>query len=181
VCCGWSLRPMTHLVARASQMNCINLWSCSRPVEDSFGTWGYLTIFVGSAVCGNVLSFMFSPHNAVGASGALFGLIGAYIAKASKRGALRNLQTALVSEPTHASTRLHCFSYLTRLNCVFPCSQVLLAFGFFFPFIDNWGHVGGLLGGYAVGTLVALVQSVQRLAIMRAGSWIPPAAESTNQ
>jgi membrane associated rhomboid family serine protease len=58
---------------------------------------------------------------------------------------------------------------------------VLLAFGLFFPFIDNWAHVGGLLGGYAVGTLVALVQSVQRLAIMRAGSWVPPAAESTKQ
>jgi membrane associated rhomboid family serine protease len=60
---------------------------------------------------------------------------------------------------------------------------VLLALGFFFPFIDNWGHLGGLVGGYVVGTLVALVQGVQRLAVMRAGTWAGPkptaAAESS--
>ena len=78
------------------------------------GTQGYFIIFIGSAMCGNLFSFMFSPYNAVGASGALFGLIGAYIAKSSRIGALRNLQTALVSEPSpfrHAysvpSTRLY--------------------------------------------------------------------------
>jgi hypothetical protein len=30
--------------AATSQMNCVNLWSCSRPVEDSFGTYRCTTV-----------------------------------------------------------------------------------------------------------------------------------------
>jgi membrane associated rhomboid family serine protease len=51
-------------------------------VEDAFGHFGYLIIYLIAGVCGAMLQILMSPHSSVpmvGASGAISGVLGAYL------------------------------------------------------------------------------------------------------
>ena len=50
-------------------------------VEDFFGKWKYLLIYLGSGICGGLLSVSMHEGNIIsaGASGAIFGLFGALL------------------------------------------------------------------------------------------------------
>ena len=58
-------------------VNCMSLHNLGPVVERQFGRDQFWAIYVGSAVGGNFLSYKFCPNNAVGASSAIFGLVGA--------------------------------------------------------------------------------------------------------
>ena len=97
-------------------------------LERHFGHLRFLTLYLLSAFAGNVLSFVFSLAPSLGASTAVFGLLGAEgvflyqnreLLGGSARAALTNIVTIAV------------INLLIGLR----------------PGIDNWGHVGGLIGG----------------------------------
>lgn len=100
-------------------------------LEKFTGPWRFLLLYIVAGFAGNVMSFLFSPDNSAGASTALFGLMGAqlifvlqnrsFLADNGKP-ALQNILT------------------LIGLN---------LVIGLTLGFIDNWGHIGGLVGGMA--------------------------------
>ena len=97
-------------------------------LERRFGHGRFLLLYVLTAFSGNVVSFLFSPEASLGASTAIFGLLGAQMVffyqnrKLFGSGARRALQNAL---------------FIAGANLLIGLS----------PGIDNWGHVGGLLGG----------------------------------
>jgi rhomboid protease GluP len=100
--------------------------------------WGrFLTIYLLSGLFGNLASYAFSPNLAAGASGAIFGLIGALAAFF----VLHREQLG-----TWGQRRLINIVILIAVN---------LFLGFTQPGIDNLAHLGGLLCGFGLGFALA--------------------------
>jgi rhomboid protease GluP len=88
----------------------------------------FLVLFLLSGYAGNVISFMFSPYQSLGASTAIFGLLGA--------------EGVLIYQNREI------FGSIARraLSQVVMIAVVNLIIGLT-PGIDNFGHIGGLMGG----------------------------------
>jgi rhomboid protease GluP len=100
--------------------------------------WGrFLAIYLLSGLFGSLASYAFSPHLSAGASGAIFGVIGAL-------GVFFALYRKRLGQWGRA--RLGNILFLIALN---------LFFGFTNPGIDNYGHLGGLLSGAVLGLALA--------------------------
>jgi membrane associated rhomboid family serine protease len=117
-------------------VNCMSLHNLGPVVERQFGRDQFWAIYVGSAVGGNFLSYKFCPNNAVGASSAIFGLVGAM-------GVYLHRHRDLFGE--YGERQLHNLLGSVGLNA---------AFGMMSKRIDNYAHLGGLLAGAAVAFLV---------------------------
>ncbi len=110
--------------------NMYALFYIGRAIERSYGRGRYLALFMLSGFAGNVISFMFSPYQSLGSSTAIFGLLGAY--------GVLIYQNREVFGPI-ARTALSQVIIIAVLNLILgltPNSN-----------IDNWGHIGGLVGG----------------------------------
>jgi rhomboid protease GluP len=105
-------------------------------IENAFGKARYIAIYFVAGFLGNVTSFAFGDVIAVGAgaSGAIFGLLGAWIAYNYRRRG-----TAL------AEANLRWALILIGLNTFIALS---------FHSIDWRAHLGGLVGGVLAGWLV---------------------------
>jgi len=97
-------------------------------LERFYGRVRFLWLFLLGGFAGNVISFMFSPHQSLGSSTAIFGLLGA--------------QGVLV----YQNRELFGNTARRALSQVVMIAAVNLVIGLS-PGIDNWGHIGGLLGG----------------------------------
>lgn len=98
-------------------------------VEGYFGHWRFLAIYLVGGLFGSVASYAFSDANSAGASGAIFALIGAttvYFLRYRENFGARG--QAIVQN-------------------MFVVIAINLIFGLSMDFIDNWGHMGGLVGG----------------------------------
>jgi rhomboid protease GluP len=97
-------------------------------LERFYGRWRYLGLFVLSGFAGNVISFMFSPFQSLGSSTSIFGLLGA--------------EGVLIYQNREI------FGNIARraLSQVVIIAVANLIIGLT-PGIDNWGHIGGLIGG----------------------------------
>ncbi len=109
-------------------VNMYSLWALGPAVERFFGHARFLAVYLLSGIGGVLLSLVLSPDPSVGASGAIFGLLGA-------------LATFLY---LHRGT----FGQLgaMQLRQLVFVALINLALGLT-PGIDNWGHVGGLIAG----------------------------------
>jgi rhomboid protease GluP len=102
-------------------------------VERSYGTLRFAAIYFLSGFAGSIASFAFTAAPSIGASGALFGVIGALIPLLyQNRGVLGNTRRQITS-----------IVEVIVINLLIGLS----------PGIDNWGHIGGLLGGLALSWL----------------------------
>jgi len=108
-------------------------------LERYYGRLRFLLLYLLGGIAGNVASFYFSPYDSIGASTAIFGLIaaqGVFI--------YRNRQFfGAQARPMLINTLV-----IIGVNLLFGASLNLVA-GPGTPGIDNWGHVGGLFGGFA--------------------------------
>lgn len=97
-------------------------------LEGRFGRGRFLLLFLLSGFVGNVISFIFSPAPSLGSSTAIFGLLGAEMIFAYRNQALLGSSARRV------------------LVNVIAVAGINLLIGLS-PSIDNWGHIGGLMGG----------------------------------
>lgn len=114
---------LTHIF-----FNMYALFSIGSLLERHFGHGRFLLLYFLGAFAGNVLSYLFSAGYSVGASTAVFGLVAA--------------------EAIFFYQNRELFGSYARQaisNAVFII--VINLFIGLAPMIDNWGHVGGLLGG----------------------------------
>ena len=78
---GQVWRLVTAIFLHGSPMhllvNGLSLYWLGAPMESFYGSRKYLLIFLISGIAGNLLSFARSPFPSLGASGAIFGLVGA--------------------------------------------------------------------------------------------------------
>jgi membrane associated rhomboid family serine protease/Tfp pilus assembly protein PilF len=104
-------------------------------VERLFGTRGFAFIYLISAIGSSATSLLWRPSNlSAGASGALFGLLGALLAFFLSH---RRTVPRAVSRPMIAS-----ILFTIGINVVFGLSV---------RFVDNAAHFGGFVTGFAAG------------------------------
>jgi rhomboid protease GluP len=121
-----STSNLLHIV-----FNMYALFSFGPGLERFYGTGRYIILYFLAGFVGNVFSFIFSPAASLGASTAVFGLVGAEVVFLFRNRTLlgNRAQPALMN-----------LLVIVVLN---------LFLGFSSGFIDNWGHIGGLIGGVA--------------------------------
>ena len=118
--------------------NCFALFIFGRLVEGVYGNARFTAIYLLAGLAGGVLSYMFNKTAiAVGASGAIFGILGAFAAY------------FVVHRDTLGEMGRR---NLTGLATI---AAINLAIGLFIPNIDNWAHLGGLVGGFVIGLALA--------------------------
>ena len=111
--------------------NMYALYVIGRPLETRYGNLRFLMLFLIGGVAGNVLSFAFSPNASLGSSTAIFGLLAAQAVFFYQNRQLLGGQ---------ASRALSQIGSIALIN---------LIIGFTVPQIDNFGHIGGAMGGAA--------------------------------
>ncbi|HLO04147.1 MAG TPA: rhomboid family intramembrane serine protease [Symbiobacteriaceae bacterium] len=135
----WRLLTSTFLHGSGLHilLNMYALWNLGRTVEVVFGARRTLYIYLVSGVLGSIASVELQtrPLVGVGASGAIMGLLGATIYFALT---LRN-----------QGRRINWGQLLTPV-------VMTLAYGLMLEGVDNWAHIGGLLGGGAAGFLAGV-------------------------
>jgi rhomboid protease GluP len=105
------------------------LFSLGTSLERYFGRGRFFALYVLGAFAGNVASFLFTDGYSVGASTAIFGLIGA-------EGVFLYQNRKLFADRFRSAIG----------NVIFIAAINLFVIGSL-PGIDNWGHIGGLIGG----------------------------------
>lgn len=129
-----------HLMA-----NSYSLKSMGINVERAFGQPRMVAVYLVSGIMGNVMSAIQSPNPAVGASGAIFGLVGAYYTFLSRNqdlfGSTADMQKGALIETIGINL------LLGQVN----------------PMIDNWGHIGGFIGGVGMAWLIGPKLYVARI------------------
>ena len=109
--------------------NMYALFLYGRGLESRFGHWRFTLLYFLSAYAGNVLSFLLTPNSSLGASTAIFGLLAA-----EGMFVFQNRQLF----GNRANRALMNVLYVAGIN---------LLIGFSTTGVDNFGHLGGLLGG----------------------------------
>ena len=143
-------------------LNMYALWVAGTQVCRWFGNGQFLLIYWGSALAGSALSLHFSAQQSVsvGASGAVFGVLGALLAGVWQH--RDRVPKAVVNQ------------LLTSQGLFVAIS---LAQGFTRPGIDNAAHVGGLLAGAAMAwLLVEVVDEAAGAALRRRRQWLAAGA-----
>jgi len=98
------------------------------PLEKRFGHVRFLLLYLSGAFAGNAFSFLLTDNPSLGASTAIFGLLGAEAVFLYRHRELfgRQARSALIN-----------IAQVAGINLLIGLS----------PGIDNWGHLGGLFGG----------------------------------
>lgn len=106
--------------------NCYALYILGPQLESYMGRGKYIIIYLFAGIMGSLLSITLSQNPSLGASGAIFGIMGSLLY----------------------------FGYHYRLylggvlkSQLIPLIVLNLMYGFIVPGIDNFGHIGGLIGG----------------------------------
>lgn len=102
-------------------------------VEQLFGRARLVVIFTAAGVLGFVTSNAVGIPWTLGASGAVFGLLGAMVYYGRTRGGVFGLAV---------------------LRQYGQWALLLFVFGFFMAGVNNWGHAGGFAGGYLAALVV---------------------------
>lgn len=118
---------LTHLL-----FNSIGLLSFGRLTEMVFGHARFVAIYAVAGITGSVLSYLLSPSTGAGASGALFGVAGALaVFFWQNRGA----------QSIAGKGQFWGIVLILAINGVNGLIDLR---------IDNWAHLGGLIGGVAL-------------------------------
>jgi membrane associated rhomboid family serine protease len=143
-----------HLGILHIAFNAYALWLFGRMVESEFGHTRMLLIYLVSGFLASVASYAFGPVATVGvgASGAIFGIFGAFIAYNYRR---RHL--------AQAAANLRWAMTLILLNA-------FLAFAF--RGIDWRAHVGGLVAGVACGVVAEGWGSATQRQLIRVAGFV---------
>jgi rhomboid protease GluP len=119
-------------------LNMFALFYFGNVVEKVYGPYKYFSVFMISGVVGNILTHLIIPNSfSVGASGAIFGLVGLLFGAGFRDDTPRMLRgmtgTALL-----------------------PIILINVIFGFTSQSINNFAHLGGLAAGFTFGWLTPI-------------------------
>jgi rhomboid protease GluP len=106
-------------------------------VERTFGARNFVVIYLTAGVMGNAVSFLAGPNPGVGASGSVFGILGAF-------GVYLLLNRRMLGQM--GRQQLTSIGFIVAINVVMGLATTG---------IDNAAHFGGLLAGVLVAYLIA--------------------------
>jgi len=134
----WRLASAIFLHASPGHLlgNCIVLFVVGMACEHAFGWKRSALIYLAAGLCGSLLSVSLHPGPSVGASGAIFGVTGCVIVffyKYQRQVMLRDKR----------------IGFVLLIWALYEIGSGLAS-----PFIDNYAHVGGFLGGVLVGLVL---------------------------
>jgi len=123
-------------------LNNLALYFLGQMTEKIYGSARFLFIYLMAGIIGNIGSFLFVPSSlGAGASGSIFGLFGALLY----------------------------FGYIypdlffrTMGKDILTIIGINLVFGLVVPNIDNYAHMGGLLGGFLIASILHLPKQKSR-------------------
>ena len=116
--------------------NCYALYIIGSQIESFMGKAKYLIIYLGSALFGSFFSITFSHYASIGASGAIFGLMGAML---------------------YFGYHYRVYLGTTLKSQIIPLIVINLLIGFLSGgSIDNFAHIGGLIGGIMLSIAVGV-------------------------
>lgn len=125
--------------------NMLFLWVFGRRVEDACGPWRYLSFYLFCGLCADLLSTLIRFDEripGIGASGAIAGLLGAYLIL-FPGGRIRTL-FLMVVVPTFPRIRAFWFLIYWLAFQIIPAMEVLLEN---VPYdVNYWAHLGGFFG-----------------------------------
>ena len=116
--------------------NMYALYVLGPQIESFFGKTKFTIIYLLSGICGSLLSMALNTEAlSVGASGAIFGLLGAML-----------------------YFGYHYRTYLGNVlrSQIIPIIVLNLGLGFILNGVDNYGHIGGLIGGILASMIVGV-------------------------
>ncbi len=125
--------------------NCYALYIYGMMLEPALGKIKFLLVYFAGGFLGNFLTFAFMPNPSIGASGAIFGLLGAVIA-------------IYYINPT-AMNRM-------MMRNVIACVVITTLYSFTGG-INNIAHFGGLFGGYMAACICISVRHRKRVLTSR--------------
>lgn len=126
--------------------NMVMLGIMGMSLEQTIGAIPYGILYLASGLCGSLVSLYEEMRFAdyaisAGASGAVFGVVGGLVAWAIwHRGTVAGMN-------------------IKKLLTMVVFS---LGYGFFTVGVDNWGHIGGLLGGFIVGCIYGIISKIPK-------------------
>lgn len=112
---------VVHLI-----VNSYSLYVIGSQLESFLGKYKFLFVYLISALCGSLMSIIFSSNISAGASGAIFGLLGSLL---------------------YFGYNYRVFLGNVLKSQIIPLIILNLGLGFMISGIDNAAHIGGLLGG----------------------------------
>lgn len=121
--------------------NMLALYFLGPPIEQTLGRARFLAVYLGSGLVGSAAVMLFSADNAqtVGASGAIYGLFGAFVVVVHKVGGdLRQIGIWIV---------------------------INLVITFSIPGISWQGHIGGIVGGLVISAAIVYAPAQRRALI----------------
>lgn len=118
-----------HLSFYHLGFNCLAIYILGRDIEIIFGKSKFLIIYIFSGFISSLTSFIFNSSISAGASGAVFGLLGAHV--------------FLYFNFKENYKKIYGNSFLVLI-------VINLVLGVINPSIDNFGHLGGLIGGIII-------------------------------
>ncbi len=136
-------------------MNLMALYYLGLHLSRFYGFTLLMLIYSVSTVTGVFGSLALARANSIGASGAIFGLLGALII------------ALLCVKPKTKVSPYWTFQFQSLLRSLYICLLLSLFIPIIVPRIDIWGHLGGFLGGVFIS-----LQFFQTRRSWKLGSWI---------
>ena len=109
--------------------NSYALYSIGSLAEGFYGKWKFVIIYLVSAITGSLLSLSMFDGFSIGASGAIFGLLGSLL---------------------YFGYHYRVYFGNVLLQRIIPVIILNLFIGFMLTSVDNFAHIGGLVGGFLV-------------------------------
>jgi len=140
----WRLLTCAFLHSGLIHIGCnmYSLYIIGPQINQIYGAKKYFLIYIISCITSSLLSYLMSPSNSVGASGGIFGLMGALLAFA-------------IIERHKIEKR-----YLASLLQIIIIN---LFIGLKIQIIDNFAHIGGLFGGLLIGYIIYKISKNKKI------------------
>lgn len=125
-------------------LNSYIIWTAGTQLERLFGHARYLIIYLLGGLTGSIFSVVFGGGSySVGASGAVFAILGAEFIYLYKHRVLLGAR---------AQQQMRSLAWLAVINLLFG---IMSNVGNAAIRIDNWGHIGGAIGGLALSWFIS--------------------------
>ena len=124
-----------HLDVMHFLCNAYSLYMIGRLSESYYGKGKFTLIYLLSAIAGSLLSISMNEGVSIGASGAIFGLLGSLL---------------------YFGYHYRVYFGNVLLKQIVPIIVLNLFIGFSISGIDNFAHIGGLIGGLLISKAVGI-------------------------